>query len=270
MEKTVEASRTAGEYMLPQEIVGEESASKKGEESVNAKSMRIAFVKGMKNLYRDSRKIKILVLMSTVWISIIFADSMGIRSYPVRAVEILTLGRVGEGLLELLGIFFGRIVYTYFVISVLIPALSGELLPEQFKTGVRKIAGLDYSDEKTLIPLITGVGLALITYNFLSGGARVQNISIGIICMVLSIRLCSNRDGILRGIIGKIMIKAVKKKSVAQIMADRIISGVAIGFGISVAVSLLQLPNSAYVLGILCIAGVAIYLGLEYRGGFRR
>lgn len=264
------AEPSPGEFVLSQSITGEESVHKKESEKMKLTTIVKALAEEITHLHKDRHKIQLVVIMSTSWIALFMANQMKMDSYALQIIEFLTFGSLGTGIIENIGMFFGRIVYAYFVIVFIVPLLSGETSMDQLRLGFAKLLSINCSDERTLIPLVLGMGLSMVLYNFIAGAAIWERAGLGIVCILLSLRLVANKKSLLRDALEKVAQKLLKKKSIAQYFTDKLVSGMTVGFIIATAISSTGVSKIAYILGFLCMLGTAMYIALEYRGGSRR
>lgn len=157
-------------------------------------------LKGITGVFKDKKRGIPVLVISLLWLLLLMLPALGVNTSALRYLNFLTFAQGGAsgGMLGMTGGLIGKGIFAYFICL--------------FFTGGKPLAGLGrglknlfgsfaVKDKKALASLLAGVGLALISYNFITGTASLQNSMAGIAAFLLSLRALANRGGFLRGFI---------------------------------------------------------------------
>lgn len=260
-QQSIVATKSKEEVVLPQEILGEVSI--KRESRVSLRSMVLTLRDEVLSIHRDKRKWTTALLVSTVWIAILILNALNTQSLQLSVVTYIAGGTVGETPLQVIGYMASRILYSYFMVSTVIPFLLGEYKFQGWRQGLDRIKGIDYGKESNLVMILLGASLSLYIYNFLAGMAFFENTMIAIIMASMFFKSYALNRGLVKAIVVKLLLKAKRSENASNILSDRLIVGLIAGSILSLLFSGLNIAYTGYFLASLMIIGLLIYLGLE-------
>lgn len=258
------ATKSRDEHILPQEILGETSI-KSLEEEINLKSIVMTLKDEVASIYKDKRKWTTSLLLTTIWTALLIMDILGTQSLQLDIVMYLFSGRIESGLLPWVGYMLSRMVYSYFVVSTVIPILLGEYKFEGWKRGIARFRSIDYGKESNVLMILLGISISLCIYNFLVGKSFLQNTMMAIIMGLMFFKSYISNDGIVKYILVGLLLSAKRSQNSSNILSDRFTVGLIWGSVLAVFFSGLNIAYTGYFIGTLVALGVIIYLGLEYK-----
>lgn len=210
-------------------------------------------LRNMKSLIRDKKKRKPAIIITLIWtIIMIFNNLFDSNTIPFNIINFLTFSNGGTsgGLIGVVGGNIGKGVFAYFITTLIMPLIKGKKPFSFIKGGfIDAIKIVGNREIRTKAHAFLGIGLALILYNFMSSDASLSNSMIGIASLIMSIRMLSRKTGFLRGLIISFIGKYSKNKNVESLSVNRIISGFALGFALSVILSTTGISFIGYLVG---------------------
>lgn len=215
--------------------------------------------KGFKGVFKDKRRMIAVILMSVVWLLLIFLPILGINASVIKYLSFLTFAHGGTsgGVIGMMGGVFGKGLFAYFIFAL----FSGKPFAG-VGGGFRSLFGsFAVKNLKTLASILAGTGAALVTCNILTGDSSIQNSMAGVVAFFLSLRALSNKAGFLRGFLASLANKFLKGKTPDTSLINSIIAGWAAGFALSVPLSLTGISIICYLAGVIVII-VAIVLAI--------
>ncbi|MDD5603886.1 MAG: zinc ribbon domain-containing protein [Eubacteriales bacterium] len=228
--------------------------------------------RGMSSLaayFKSPRKMIPILILAAVWLVLSILPAMGINPLPVQVLSFITFAQGGMygGFWGALGGILGKAVFAYFFSALLIPLVTGKASGKGFAKGIKQFfAGFYIQGLGVLAPLLAGIGLALIIFNFLSGNASLVNSMPGIVGLILAIRTGFRKSGFLRGLILSFANKRSKGRIPANTTINHLAAGYAAGSLAGVALSALSVPFLPYLAGvILIIASIIIRIAARTR-----
>lgn len=263
-QQSMVATKSREEVILPQEIIGEVSIRK--EEEVNLRSMLHTLRDEVLSIHKDKRKWTTALLVSTIWIAIFILDYSNTQSLQLDIVRYISGGSIGENIFQIAGYMTSRAVYSYFMVSTVIPILLGEYKFEGWRQGLERIKSIDYKKESNIVMILLGISLSMSIYNFLVGRAFLENTMVSIIMATMFFKSYISGRGIVRGMVIKLLLRAKRSQNASNILSDRFVVGLISGCMLSIAFSGLNIAYTGYFVGGLVILGVLIYMGLEHKG----
>ncbi len=250
---------------------------------------------GFKNLFRnigsifkEPKKLIPLIAVVTVWLIINIMNGAGFNPLPVKALSFLTFASGGTtgGILGFLGGLFGKAAFAGALVSLIgmigkkKTAADGTKEKRSFGDTLKKSFGVNLS---TLFPYLTGIGVALLAFLFISGGNTRMAFMAGTSCSYLTARSVLN-NGLLKKLLLSVFAK--KSKSADNIQKDgsensKTISsrsrnliegfmrGTAAGFAASSVIGLTGIKLIPVILGSLLIVGGGVMLILQATGAVK-
>lgn len=221
--------------------------------------------KGFKEVFVNKKRSIPVLVISLIWFLLMLLPVLGVNSSAQNWLSFLTFaqGGTGGGLLSVVGGFIGKGIFAYFLTSLLLP-LSGGKPFAGLGGGLKTLFGsFGFRDKKAFALLLTGIGLALICYNFLTGNASLQNSMVGIAAFLVSLRALANNGGFLRGFFMSFLKKSTKAAVPASSNATCIMAGWTWGFALGVLLSGTGISNIGYLAGIIIVI-IAVILRIIF------
>ena len=213
-------------------------------------------IKGIVSLLFDMRKgfrktihllpIYILMLM---WIIFSLIASFGVKSMFTDILCLLTFSEGGMtgGFLGITGGIIGKVIYAYFIMSILLPVYSKQKTYKGIIHGAGTfVHSFVFYDLKSVSSAIAGLGFAFVTYNMLTGNNSWINSFISPAIFILTIRAMGNRYGGLWD-----AVSAMTKKDHGSTV--KIMAGYALGILLAVPCFLFGSAFICYIIGLTLI-----------------
>ncbi len=222
----------------------------------------------IKVILKDKKKRMPALIMTLIWgLFMIINITLSANSSIFNVFNFLTFsnGGMNAGISGMVGGTIGRGIIAYFVSVSILPLLKGKKLFLSTKDGFKNLVKVVVvKNIKSQTSIFVGAGLALISYNFLTGNASIQNSMIGIVSFIMSIRILSSKNSFLRGFLVSFMNKYTKNKVSDSLSINRILAGCTLGFVIAVALSVTGISSICYIVGLLSII-VAIIIKIAVK-----
>lgn len=226
------------------------------------KILAVGFKGSMGNLKRVFSNRKMLIsalILGGVWLVLGLLKAFNI-DHPILtwlSIGTFAYGGLSPNPVEIVGGLFGKMVYGTMALSLLNGGHRGIL------SGIGKL----FSSFKRLSPrgfswLLIGLGIAMVGYNFMAGTPSISDAAVAIASLLIALRALGSANGFLkRFVLSLTSSKSVKKRFENKPYANALLSGGAIGFALSIPVSMVPLYWSGYLIGgIAVIAGIALYI----------
>jgi hypothetical protein len=230
--------------------------------------IRLSF-SNMRQFLSNPRQLIPVLILCASWLVLSFLPAFGFNPMPVQILSFLTFAQGGlyGGIAGAVGGVIGKAVFAYFFSVLIVPMFLGKNPFQSFGKGLKGFfSGLAVNSLAAVVPLILGIGLALVVYNFLTGNASLVNSMAGLSGLVLAIRSIATRGGFWWGILLTIASKVSRGRVPSQMIVNRMVSGYAVGSAAGIALSALRIFFLPYAVGsLLIIASLA--LGLLTRPG---
>jgi hypothetical protein len=228
-------------------------------------------LKGIIGVFRDKKKLISVIVVSLLWLALMLLPSMGLQQSKLKWLDFLTFSRGGTsgGLLGSVGGLAGKGLFAYFIFSVALPVFSGGRPFAGTGSGLKRLfSSMSFRDKSALVPLLSGAGIALAVYNFLTGNALLINSMAGIAAFFVSLRALANKGGFLRGFLTSIIRKFSRKHKPDASVINRFMAGCTAGFVLGVALSITGISTIGYIGGcVILIAAVVIKIVTGGRKG---
>ncbi|MHC1734918.1 MAG: hypothetical protein AB9921_04520 [Erysipelotrichaceae bacterium] len=203
-------------------------------------------ITGLKTLFKNPKVLILTLVISVLQTGLAYLKIYLPTSDLVKYASLITFAQGGmyAGLLGAVGGIIGKGFYTWFINTLVFSSLK--------KKGTKKVKQLEPNPKGVIALAFAGTGLALITYNFLSGNASLENSVIGITAMAASFRTLKQKNGFLVG-----FICSFTKGRMTTSAAGVLIKGMIAGFFFGVLSSLKYS-------GFWCYIAGAIFLVLAF------
>lgn len=219
-------------------------------------SVLIRGIKGIPKVFKNKKQLVLIILMALTWIALTVLPILKINPPAFKILSFLTCAQGGlkNGIPGIIGGTIGKGIWAYFIFTLIMPILSGKMPFAGVGGGLKTLfASLAIDNKRMLALLLLGMSLALISYNFLSGEASLQNSMVGIAAFFVSVRALSNKAGFLREFVTTFVRKRSKGVMPDFNMINRFMAGWACGFALAVLLSLTNFSIIAYLFGAVLL-----------------
>ncbi len=252
----------SGEVILDQSFSMAALAPITGPLSVIMSSARRIFT-SLPAVIKDPKKLIPLLLITLVWLVLNLLPLFGIN---IATLNFLTFARSGanSGLFGILGGTVGKVFISYFVFSLLVPLLSGENAFSGMSNGFASFFKSFFLPGFTRYgSMVLGGGLALISYNFMTGDASWQNSLVGFLAAFMSIKALASQGGFLRRLLTSIAAKFNDGRLPDTTVINSTITGWGSGFVLAIPMAAFGISFLPYIAGA---AGAVMGIGLLLTG----
>ena len=218
-------------------------------------------IKGIRTVFRDKKRLALVGVISCVWLVLLILPALGVNFSALKWLNFLTFAQGGAsgGVLGLAGGIIGKGLLAYFFTVLLLPVFNRGKPLDGIGSGIKNIfASLTAKDRYTFPPLLGGVGLALVCYNFLTVNNSWQNGMAGIAACLLALRALANKGGFLRMFLFSLFHKPGKGKIPNNLSITRFMAGWAAGFALGIPFSLTGISIIGYLTGFVLIIGANV------------
>ena len=202
------------------------------------------------------------IVLFVVWFIISFLQASGINPLPVKILSFLTFAEAGlhGGFIGAIGGIIGKGLFACAVvilISLFKKGNKGE--KRSFKETILGSFGFNLN---TLFVFLTGIGVSMLFYLFISGGATKRAFMGGMAVMLLA-ALSALNGGFIPNIINAFTSKGKTKASEAGVGFTR---GLALGFIISAFIGLLGINLILIITGLVLVVVGIVFMVLQKTG----
>ena len=185
------------------------------------------------------------------------ADNYGLN----QLVSWLTFAQGGAqgGVSGVLGGLFGKGLTAATVISLV---TSPKKTLMSVGGGFGKVfKAFNFKQPGSIGPMLLGVGVALVGYNFMVGSASLAGAMAAVSALVMTLRSLNNRSGFMKNLLGGFF---AKNKKVDKQAINTCMAGMATGFALSALLSAMPWAYAPYVIGvILLVVGLVLAIVLR-------
>lgn len=225
--------------------------------------------KNLKGVINDKKKLMLVIGLSIIWTALIVLPYLGVTGAPIRYLSFLTFARGGmdQGISNIVGGTIGKTLYAYFITSLIMPVFSGKSPFKGIGGGIKTLFSSYFNkDSKDLSPILLGIGVALILYNFFTGNGAMINSMAGVMGFVLTLRALSSKSGFLRGFITLIVNKHSVNNKMDNSYVNKVIAGLASGFALTIPLSTIGFRFTSYIVGMSFFAFAIILKVIQGKG----
>lgn len=198
---------------------------------------------GFKRTLRDKKRLRIVIALAVVWLVVNILIALEVFPMPIRVLSWLT---AAQG--SLIGGSIGKGV----VAALFAQIITNKGMFSSIKGGIGKMTAAIKSEKKTLAPLLSGMGAALIVCNLMVS-SNLQNTMVCIAGFALSAKALT-QNGFLRRLTAALLPKA-KDVTVTTVMG-----GWTLGFALFAAVSFLPGLRNGYWFGLVLLVVGGIWM----------
>jgi hypothetical protein len=137
----------------------------------------------VRQLFKNPRRLIPFIALGALWLVLALLPALGINPWPVKLLSFLTFAQGGMygGVWGIIGGILGKAVFAYFVSALVLPLFRGKNPFKGAGNGEKGFfSGLAVHSANAAAPLVIGLGLALVAYNFLTGNASLVNSMAGV------------------------------------------------------------------------------------------
>lgn len=233
-----------------------------------AKSFRRAIV-SVKAYLKEPQKMVPMLVLAGIWLVLSILPAIGFNPWPVKLLSFATFAQGGlyGGFLAMLGGIIGKALFAFFISALVVPLIRGKASLKGLGSGLKRLlAGFSIQGIHMLPPLLTGIGISLVIFNFLSGNSRLVNSMPGLVFFVLAVRTLMHQGGFFWNLLLIFANKLAKGKRPSITIVQRFVSGFATGGLAGVGLSALPWPYLPYLLGLtLIIASIVLGIAAKSR-----
>ncbi len=203
-----------------------------------------AAISGIGTILKKPKILLTTLFISALQVALSYLKILMPSSFLVTIASFFTFAQGGmyAGLLGAVGGVMGKGIYAWFMNTLFFSSSKSKNKNEQNEKTERKKKG-------KFALFLAGVGIALISYNFLTGNASIENSVIGITAIAACLRAIKRKNGYLIG-----LICSFTKGRMSRNIAANVIKGMVLGF-------LAGVISSLKFTGIVCyIAGAIIFI----------
>lgn len=184
------------------------------------------------------------VVLGVFWLVLALLGSFGINPMPVRILSFITFAQGGMfgGVFGAVGGILGKVVVVAFLNAAVIPLFKKKAPFSGIGGGIKDFfKNLAVKSIASIAPLLGGLGISLLLYAFMNNSQSLQNSIIGIIAFVMLLQNMGKQGGFLWGLVFSVANSVSKRKTPSFIGVSRYLSGMTLGFALSVALSAIRL-----------------------------
>lgn len=202
--------------------------------------------RNFKGAFKDKKRLVLVIVMSLIWLALMILPLLKIDHGILRFLNFLTFAQGGMrgGFFGFIGGVVGKGVFTYFISSIIGGIFTGKKPLKGIGGSLKSL----FRNKGHLDALFLGIGIGLIVYNFFVGKASMQNSMIGIVGFVLSLRALSSKGGFIRRFVSSF---GRKKQNFSFV--NPFISGLTMGFLVSLPISAIPFGILPFLCGLLCL-----------------
>jgi hypothetical protein len=205
-------------------------------------------------------------VLGAVWLVIGWLSSVMTLPLPLKIVSFLSYAEGGlfGGVLGALGGIVGKVVMAVFVNSAILPLFQKKLPFVGVAGGIKGMfSGMTHDTARGVAPFLIGLGTALLLYTMMNISQTGLNSMVGIVAAVMLLQNIGQQGGFMFGLLFSIAGSLSKGRTPSYISITRMLTGLAVGFTLSVAMSTIGL-HLCFLLGIPILL-IGIVLGLLFK-----
>lgn len=220
----------------------------------------------IKAVFNNKKKLLTALIAAAIWILLMLLPIFGINPEFVKWLSKLTFaqGGMADDIAIIIGGILGKSIVAVFYVLL----FSGRL--KNIGVGLKRMFfSFKFNNLMQLVALLFGIGIALIIYNFMVGFAYIGHSIVGLSALILTLNSLGGGNGFIRRLVASITAKKINgQRTENSGMITGILSGVSIGFVLSVALSTIPFEYTPYYAGcaVLVIALILlIVLGKKHK-----
>ena len=238
---TVEVNGGAQESRGPGQVIGDAFKS---------------LISSVTALFKNPIKLLPPLILAVLWLIINILQGCGINILPVKAFSFLTFAEAGMhgGIMGAIGGIIGKGMFAGAVVSLIGLFTRKNGAKRSFGDILKGAFGVS---AESMFAYITGIGIAMLLYLFISGGATRVSFMGGVAAAFLAAKAALN-NGFLKRLLGSFVPKGSKGASES---INGVIRGLSVGFAASAIIGLTGINLILIILGsLLVIAGGILWI----------
>ena len=220
----------------------------------------IGYIRQSLEILKNPKQLLPTVVLGFVWLVLGLLGSFGINPTPVRILSFLTFAQGGMfgGALGAVGGILGKVVVAAFLNAAIIPLFQKKAPFSGIRDSIKGFFGAIAVNSITAVaPLLGGVGTSLLLYAFMNSTQSLQNSIVGIIAFVMLLQNIGRQGGFMWGLVFSAAHSVSKGKTPSYISISRYVSGMTLGFALSVALSAVGLRWCVW-LGVVILVATLV------------
>ncbi len=225
-----------------------------------------SYIRKIGDVLKHPKQLLPTVVLGAVWMALSVAGSFfRTLPLPLSVLSFLTYAQGGMygGLLAAAGGILGKVVVAAFLNAMIMPLFKGGKPFEGVAGGIGGVfKGAAVQGIHEISPLTFGVGAALLLYGFMNSRQNLQEAMVGIVAVIMLLKNIGTKGGFMTGLIFSAASTFSGGRTPSRITADRVLSGLTIGFTLAIALSALTFRPCVWAgLVFLAISIVFKFLG---------
>lgn len=225
-----------------------------------------SYIRKISDILKDPKQLLPTIVLGAIWMVLSIVGSFFWRlPLPLSILSFLTYAQGGMygGFLAAAGGIVGKVVVAAFLNAMIMPLFKGGKPFDGVAGGIGGVfKGAAVQGIQELSPLTLGVGAALVLYGFMNSRQSLQEAMVGIVAVIMLLKNIGTKGGFMTGLIFSAAQTFSGGRIPSRITADRVLSGLTIGFTLAVALSVLPFRPCVWVgLILLAISIVTGFLG---------
>jgi hypothetical protein len=211
----------------------------------------IRLLKGFRTIFKDKKALIAALILAGIWIFLIVLLMLQIESLPIRLLSLLTFaeGGVKRNLLGMITGAVGKGIFAAFFISLFSDGVR------EYTKGVKSFfASFKGIKMEGISVRLAGMGISLLFYNLIVTKAEMMQVMVGVASFFLILRALAGGGHFIREFCIALVAKKTPKRTIENTEAlNSLLSGGALGFVISVLLSMLPFAYTPFILGAVTI-----------------
>lgn len=226
------------------------------------KSTIFRIIDPLRQFFKNPTQWISMIVLAVLWFILSMLVAQDINPWIVKVISFLTFAQAGMygGVVGALGGIIGKAIFAY-VISLLITSLLGRRKSSQTirKNLKTSFTTLTIESINQVAPLVLGMAMALIAFNFLTGNGSLVNGMAGILGLGLSLKSLVRRNGFIWSIFLFIANKLSKARVYRENLASLMVMGYGVGSILGIILSIIPWPYLSYMVGSVFFLGGLIF-----------
>ncbi len=215
-----------------------------------------SLISSFTSFFKDPIKLIPLIILAVLWLIINILQACGVNFLPINVFSFLSFAEAGMhgGILGALGGIIGKGIFAGAVVSLIGLFTRKNGAKRSFGDILKGAFGVSTG---SMFAYITGIGIAMLLYLLISGGATRVSFMGGVAAAFLTAKAALN-NGFLKRLLGSFVPKGSKGASEG---INGVIRGLSVGFAASAIIGLTGINLILIILGsLLVIAGGILWI----------
>ena len=223
-----------------------------------------SLISSLTAFFKDPIKLIPLIILAVLWLTINILQACGVNFLPINVFSFLSFAEAGihGGILGALGGIIGKGMFAGAVVSLIGLFTRKNEAKRSFGDILKGAFGVSAG---SMFAYITGIGIAMLLYLFISGGATRVSFMGGVAAAFLAAKAALN-NGFLKRLLGSFVPKGSKGASEG---INGVIRGLSVGFAASAIIGLTGINLILIILGFLLVIAGGILWILQATGAIK-